>query len=92
MNIIDRNRVNSPKPLTPEQVAWGNNIICKVQDGGMWGPGIDTYGFFQFFHDRKELHYLNGQLDDTFYLAASIFRRFGYSIHDKRLIGPDVEE
>lgn len=82
MNIIDHKRLDCK--LDSDQIAWGNNVLSKVENGGLYGAGLETYGLYQFFHKEKELHYLNGQLDDMFYLVATIFNGLGYSIVDER--------
>lgn len=79
--ILNHEKLN--RELSPDEISWGQYIIGKVLDGGTYGTP-QNLGLFRLHHKAKELHYLNGPLDEVFFGVATIFHGLGYSIHDGR--------
>jgi hypothetical protein len=80
--MIDVKKIQT-ETIEEESFQWGEALIDTIFEGGLYGIP-QNLSLFRFHHADKELHYLNGPLDDTFYGVAAIITALGYTVYDFR--------
>lgn len=67
----------------PSDLLWTRNMIEQMNDGGIWGLPMNEQ-VYKFDKVNKELHLIEGELDDMFHKVVANFGHFGYKVYDRR--------
>jgi len=69
----------------PSDLVWTNNMIEQMKNGGRWGLPMNGQ-IYVFDKVNKELHLVEGEIDDMYEKIVVNFGYFGYKVIDKRKI------
>ncbi|MCK9458594.1 MAG: hypothetical protein M0R80_03060 [Proteobacteria bacterium] len=77
---------------SPSDITWGRRIVSLLKEGGIWKIP-DTGQRFQFFHTKKEILFLGGEMKDRWLFDRTVlcFNAIGYRVVENNLSGDRQE-
>jgi hypothetical protein len=75
--------------VLPKYLEWGRGMLATISEGGTWVIP-ETQATYRFFHETKQIHLVDGEIDNYFHKNVATFKELGYQVLDRRGITPIV--